>query len=293
MRVVVTGAGGFLGQYLVPELLKAGHEVACLSRYPHKLPKGWKDIPSEKVEITGQGIRRLLSGFRPEVVVHLATSYLYNHRFEDIRPMIEANLLLGGYLLEAMHDSGCSGMVWAGTSWQHYEGANYRPVNLYAATKQAFTTLAEYYRDALGIRMIELHLYDSYGQNDPRHRLLTLLQKAAKMDEPLMMSGGEQRLHLIHIKDLAAAFVMACEQVLRLREGERRVYRLPSPRAVTLKELVKTFNTANPENAVQVVWGALPYRQLEVFQPWENAPILPGWKPKIDLLEGLRNLRGV
>lgn len=292
MRILVTGAGGFVGRHLVPVLLAAGHEVACLTRHPGDLPEAWNDLPSGRVEPTGQGIRGLCAEFRPEVVVHLAALYITEHRFEDIAPLLEANLLLGAHLLDAMRESGCGAMVWAGTSWQHHQGADYRPVNLYAASKQAFSTLAEYYLDATGLRLLELHLYDSYGEDDPRPRLLKLLQASASKGEPLAMSPGEQRLHLLHVEDLAAAFALACHQVLRQDAGERRVYRLPSAAAVTLRELVAAFNAADPAHPVAVEWGGRPYRAREVIVPWEGAETLPGWRPEIDLAQGLRRLRG-
>lgn len=116
----------------------------------------------------GSGFREALDSFRPEVVVHLAAHYVAEHAYEDIGVLVRSNVLFGAYLLEAMREVGCDAMVYAGTSWQHYRDQEYCPVNLYAAMKQAFSTLAEFYRDAAGLRLLELHLYDSYGENDLR-----------------------------------------------------------------------------------------------------------------------------
>jgi nucleoside-diphosphate-sugar epimerase len=291
MRVVVTGAGGFLGRHLVPRLLELGHQVACLTRSPEKLAPAWKDMPQGRTEPTGQGVRALCADFRPEVVVHLAALYVTEHCFEDIAPLIQTNLLLGAHLLEAMRESGCDALVCAGTSWQHYQGAEYRPVNLYAASKQAFSTLAKYYLDAAGLRLLELHLYDSYGEDDPRPRLLNLLQASAARGETLALSPGEQRLHLLHVDDLASGCVRACELARELTPGERRVCRLPSAAAVSLRELVAAFDAADPAHPARVAWGERPYRPREVFQPWEEAEVLPGWRPAVDLASGLRRLR--
>lgn len=290
MRILVTGASGFVGRHLVPALMGEGHEVACLVRYPNKLPANWADLPQGQAEPTGQGVRALCASFRPQVVVHLAALYVTEHRYEDIAPLIEANLLLGAHLLEAMHECRCNAMVWAGTSWQHYQGADYRPVNLYAATKQAFSALAEYYLDAAGLRLLELHLYDSYGEDDPRNKLINLLKNSARTAEIMVMSPGEQRMHLVHVDDVAKGFALACKQVLEHGSGERRVYRLPAERVVDLRELVELFNQGNPDCPVQVTWGVRSYRMREVFQPWEAADILPDWRPAIDLPTGLRRL---
>lgn len=291
MNILLTGATGFLGSHLIPQLRDRGHPVGCLLRPSSVLQQDLADLPVWRVGANGAGFREALTEFMPDVVVHLAALYVAEHRYEDVGPLVQANVAFGAYLLDAMQSVGCKAMVYAGTSWQHYRDRNYCPVNFYAATKQAFSALAEYYLDAAGLRLLELHLYDSYGEDDQRNKLINLLQGSVESTEVLHMSGGEQRTYLVHIDDLTRGFAAACMQVMNFSPGERRVYRLPSEEAVSVKQIACTFNAIDPTKPAYVNWSAKPYRNREIFQPWDHAETLPGWRAEIGLMEGLRRVR--
>lgn len=291
MKVLVTGITGFLGRHLALEMRRQGHEVGGLVREGTPHPIGLDGLPLWPLGSDYAGVESALAEFAPDVVVHLAALFVAEHRPEDVTPLVRANIEYGARLLDAMRVTGCSALVYAGTSWQHYQDRDYCPVNLYAATKQAFSTLAEYYLDAAALRLLELHLYDSYGEDDPRNKLIGLLERSARTAGDLAMSNGEQCIHLVHVDDLSRGFAMACEQVAALSPGQRRVYRLPSKEVISLRGLVRVFNAANPEHPAGVAWGQRPYRQREVFQPWEGGPVLPGWYPQVDLATGLARVR--
>lgn len=290
MKILITGATGFLGSHLAAYLRDKGHHVGCLRRPGSTLPAQLAGLPEWTANDSGKGFRKALGNFQPHVVVHLAALYIAEHRPDDVGRLVHANIEYGAHLLEAMRAAGCDAMVYAGTSWQHYRNEDYCPANFYAATKQAFSTLAEYYLDAAGLRLLEIHLYDSYGENDPRNKLVNLLKRSARTGETINMSEGRQKLHLIHVDDLCAGLEAACRQSQELPPATRNIYRMPSQRAVSIRELVETFDAVSGLPKLNVNWGNLPYRTREVLTPWEDGEVLPGWQARIGLAEGLKRV---
>ena len=287
MKILITGISGFLGSHLARHLLHLGHTVSGVIRTTpprSPLPDG---IALHTIGDDPARLHDALAVERPDLVVHLAAHYVAEHRAEDIASLMRSNVEFGAHVLDAMARCGCTAMVAAGSAWQH--GA--APVNLYAATKNAFFALADYYCSVIGLRLIELAVYDSYGPDDPRPKLMNLLKHYAATADILDMTPGAQRLHLVHIDDTVHGFDLACRQVMELNGGEKRCYRLPSPEVISLRDVVAAFNAADPRHPVNVAWGAREYRHREVFAPWEDAPPLPGWHARITLADGLAHLR--
>ena len=129
-------------------------------------------------------------------------------------PLVDSNVLVGTQVAEAMLRAGCRGIVNTGTSWQRDARGAYDPVCLYAATKQAFEDVLTYYVSAEGFAATTLRLYDTYGPDDPRPKLVNALAGALRSGTPLSLSPGEQLLDLVHIDDVTAAFAAAGRRLL-------------------------------------------------------------------------------
>jgi len=203
-----------------------------------------------------------------------------------VEGLVASNILFGTQLLEAMDQSGACCLVNTGTAWQNYENQAYDPVNLYAATKQAFEDIARYYVQARGQRMVTLRLCDTYGPNDPRPKLFALLKRALATGEVLVMSPGEQLIDLVFIDDVVEAFRLAGERLLRDEAAAAEIHAVTSGSPITLKGLVARFAEA-VGMPLSVCWGGRPYRPREVMAPPRLFGPLPGWQAKVSLAEGL------
>lgn len=278
-RALMTGATGFIGSRLAGRLLTSGWEVHAVVREGSKLaalPEAIRERITFHVHTPENELTDILRRSSPDVVLHLASLFLIRHEYEDIPRLIESNITFGVKLLDAMAESGVKNFVNAGTAWQHYEDAAYSPVNLYAASKQAFSDMMRYYEEARGIRAITLVLTDTYGEGDPRRKLLPLLDETSRTGEVLSMSPGEQRIDMVHVDDVAAAFELSANYLLEERYELCGTYAVSSGKSLTLRELVRRYSSLTGKE-IRVEWGGRPYREREVMTPWEGGATPPGW----------------
>jgi nucleoside-diphosphate-sugar epimerase len=290
---LVTGATGFVGSHLAKRLINEGWDTHIIVRQQSKL-----DIISEikgKLTIhehngTTEGMLDILSKSDPMVVFHLASLFLVQHQSNDIESLIKSNILFGVQLVEAMVKKEIYNLVNTGTSWQHHNNADYSPVNLYAATKQAFEDILKFYIETTPLRAITLKLFDTYGPNDPRPKLFNLLKKVAEEEKPLAMSPGKQLIDIVYIDDVIDAFMIAGERLLNGKAKNHEDYAVSSGNPIRLKELVETYEKVIGKK-LPIEWGGRPYRDREVMTPWNRGKRLDGWKAKVNLKEGIKYSR--
>ena len=247
MRILVTGATGFIGRWLIPCLRDAGHGVCAIVR------SSTDTAALEEQGVTvirDDGTRDLqpdLTAHGPfDGVIHLASLFLAAHRSDDIVPLLTTNLLFPTRLLDAAVRSGVRWFVNVGTAWQHFEDREYSPVNLYAATKQAFESLAQYYVEAHGLRFVTVALGDTYGPCDTRQTLLNLWCRIMETGAPLEMSEGLQKIDPVYVTDVVEAFRLIVEQLdsAALQEGGMPTFSVSSGKALSLRELAGLFEAA-------------------------------------------------
>lgn len=286
---LVTGASGFVGACLVRYLLQNGWRVHLLLReqsHVDAFSASEGQLTVHRCDGSYDSIEQIVKASAPDVVYHLASLFLAQHQTGDIARLIESNLLFPTLLLEAMHKCGVRNLINTGTSWQNYENLDCKPANLYAASKEAFEKLALFYIDAYGIKMTTLRLFDTYGPGDKRKKLFYLLRETARSGAVLNMSPGEQIINAVYGEDVAAAFLLAGEELLASDTSANRVYGVSAEKLLSLRELVAMYSAVT-EYAVNVNWGALPYRPREVMSPWTNYVSVPGWQQKTSLVDGI------
>jgi nucleoside-diphosphate-sugar epimerase len=281
-RALVTGAGGFIGGNLVRALSAAGWEVNALVRSsPPPAPAIPYGVDGSQEQITS-----VFAAVRPDVVFHLASLFLVDHLPEQVEQLARSNIIFPMQIVDAMARTGCRNLVNTGTAWQFDEDGVEAPVNLYAATKQAFEAILPYYRDAHGLSTLSLRIFDTYGPGDTRRKLIKILLDAAVSGERLDMSRGAQTVDLTHVDDVAAAFVNAGDRLLGSAESLNETWFVSGERQ-DVRTLVSIVSQAL-NRPIDANFGGRPYRPREVMVPVDpQNKVLPGWVPRRSLIEAL------
>ena len=286
-RALVTGATGFIGANLVNRLVEEGWTVHVIVRPSSNLKRLNGAATVHEYDGTLKCMFSVFSRALPDYVFHLSSLFVSEHRGSDIEPLMSSNLIFGTNLLEAMKEFDIKNLVNTGTSWQHYRGKLYSPVNLYAATKQAFEAIIEYYVETSSLNVITLKLFDTYGPDDPRRKLISLLFEASLTGKQLEMSLGEQMLDLVYVDDVVGGYICAAKMLDEGQIDGHMDFGLTSGDPIRLRDLLKRIEYVIGRKLV-VNFGARPYRDREVMVPWRPTRLLPGWVAKTALDDGLR-----
>lgn len=277
-RALLTGITGFIGGRLAERLLADSWQIDAIVRSGSDrsgLP--FADRATFHVVEDGQDLTPVLAAARPDVVFHLASLYLAEHRADQVGALAASNVLFPALLAEAMAATGATRLINTGTAWQQFEGEAYRPVNLYAATKQAAEDLLAYYHDARGLSLITLRLFDTYGAGDKRRKLIQILVDAARSGEPLAMSPGDQIVDMTHVDDVVDAFVLAAQRLVDAPAPVNELFYVSGQRqSVRALAAMVAETLGRPVNAT---FGGRPYRAREVMTPYlpGAGETVPGW----------------
>ena len=294
-RVLITGGAGFIGSNLARACLQESYEVGIIYQPENGISQIIDFLPKIKaypaIGRSGE-LPDIIEQFHPDLVFHLASVFIANHKAEDVSTLIDSNIAFGAQLLESMAQHKTPYLINTGTSWQHFEDDEYNPVNLYAATKQAFEDILEYYLQATLLKAITLNLFDTYGPRDPRPKLFNTLERAAQEKTQLNMSPGEQFIDLVYVDDVVHAFICAANRLFNGTAKRYESYAVSSGQPIRLRDLVDLYKSVTGYE-LDILWGGRPYRGREVMIPWKSGKALPGWEPKVGLIEGITNCKNL
>jgi len=288
MKILITGATGFVGKTLVPYLFKRRiTDVAILVRDKEKALNLFPLIPITIFEIN-DCMRDNIISYSPDVVLHLAALFNTRDDADSAIKIIDSNITFGALLLEAVSKTSCQYFINIGTFAEYLYGAGeYIPNSLYAASKTAFRSLIQYYKNISKFKWVNVVLYTSYGRKNRQKKVLDYMVDALFSSLPVNFTLGEQVSDFIHVDDIADFFYTLFTKI-DVCEDNYTQFHLGTGEGYSIREasliLEKVFS-----KKINANWGGLPYRSLDVM--YAVAPIaknieLLNWKAKISLEEG-------
>jgi nucleoside-diphosphate-sugar epimerase len=291
-RVLVTGAGGFIGQRLVRRLVEAGARVwAGLA--PDEAPERVSALPApvERPVVDlrdGRAVLAAVDEIAPQVVFHLAAVGVTD---PQIDPALALAVNAGGavHLLEALKERDVERVALVGTCYEYgaresVEGLD--PFNAYAASKVAAWAFGRMYWRAHGLPVVTVRPFQVYGPGQPGHTLIPSAIDAALAGRDFPMTPGEQERDFVFVEDVAAGMLAAAEADGIAGES----LDLGTGRVHSARQVVERI-WAMTEAQGRVLPGALPYRPGAVMHSVadaERTARLTGWRALVGLEAGLR-----
>lgn len=258
MKVVVTGAGGYMGRYVVKELLKRGHQVIAVDLH-------YKEVDS-RAELSDVSI---FSGSKdickqlgmPDVCIHLAWQDGFIHN----SPKHMENLSSHFTFLKHMITGGCKNIAVMGTMHEigYWEGkvdadTPCAPLSQYGVAKNALRQALFLLAENKDVNIFWLRAFYILGDDRRNCSIFTKLLEAAEDGEKeFPFTTGENKYDFIEIKELAAQIVAASTQ-----SKYTGIINVCSGSPVALKDKVESFIRTNNLD-ITLKYGAFPDRPYD------------------------------
>ena len=295
MKIVITGATGFIGQNFIPMLVENEPtvEIMTINRSVEKADAMFPQPQCRHISV--EKMNEIID-FQPDMVFHLATLSTSRNDWDIIEPMMAANITFGVQLLNYI--SQCKSLrlfVNIGTFAQYRLGTQQiSDAYLYSATKTAFRQFVEYYSNLYGFQYVQLVPYTIYGGKDTAKKLIDYIIEATTSETPVDMTLGEQVLDFTHVEDVAGFFLHLIRNLdlfAGIRNGEE--FHIGTGRGTTPRELAAIVEREFGKKC-NINWGGRPYRPMDTM--YSVAPIaknleLLKWRAKINIEEGVRRMK--
>jgi UDP-glucuronate 4-epimerase len=324
LKLLVTGAAGFIGFHTSKLLLERGDEVvgldnlneyydvtlkharlAVLSRYPR-----FKFV---KLDLTDRpGMAALFAGEKFERVIHLGAQAGVRYSIENPFAYTDSNVQGTMTVLEGCRHNRVQHLVFASTSSVY--GANTKmpfsvhqnvdhPLTLYAATKKANELMAHTYANLYGLPVTGLRFFTVYGPFGRPDMALFLFTKAILADKPIdVFNYGHHKRDFTYVSDIVQGVVHAMDHVAQpnsawsgdqpdpgTSKGPYRLYNIGNQQPVELLRYIEVLEDCLGRKAQK---NLLPLQLGDVPDTWADVDDLVadvGYRPSTPVEVGVRN----
>lgn len=291
MRILITGATGFVGRNLLPKLFDSNWQdaIALIGRNIEKLQYMAENKNVTIIDQHNNNYKHEIERFNPDTVLHLAAYLTSRDDEESIDMLLESNISYGVHLLDGLKKTQIKNFINIGTFAEYlYGDGNLNSAYLYSATKTAFRSILDYYSMTMKFKVINVIPYSIYGGEDSQKKVIDFIRDSIDSDVAIDMSPGEQVLDFIHIDDVCEFFLQLLEKIETLESSE--IFHLGTGVGTSIKDLSNIIGQVYGTHP-NINWGGLSYRPNDIMHA--VAPISKNvkklnWRSRISLYDGIK-----
>ena len=315
MRVLVTGAAGFIGAAACEALLARGDEVQAIDNlnayYEPALKRarlarleGRPRFSFARIDIADRAALDTVATGRPfDAIVHLAAQAGVRYSIEHPQSYVASNLQGFINVLEGCRNSGCRHLVYASSSSVY--GANTKlpfsvqdrtdhPVSFYAATKKANEVMAQSYSHLYRLPVTGLRFFTIYGPWGRPDMAMFLFVNAIMADKPIrLFNHGKMRRDFTYIDDVTRVVSKLIDLVPAdnpaAANAPSRVYNVGNHRPEELMHVVGLLERELGRTAVKELLPMQPGDVVETFADVEDLMRDTGFAPSTPIEHGVHN----
>ena len=297
VRVLVTGASGFIGSHLVRRLLADGASVGVTVRYNsvmknERLREFWKEVRVMEADLRNRGALAAVREFQPSIVFHLAAYNDVGGSFRQVEECFDVNAKGTANLLDQCAD--VERFVYMSTSevYGHQEAVPFvesmspEPISPYAITKYAGELYCRL-KQRIGGQpsVVVVRPFNAYGPYQSVRAVIPEMIIKCLRNEPVVTTTGRQTREFNFVTDVVDGLVKAAQCTVPA-EGPVNLSTGCEMAIRDLARLIAELTGSSSELRI----GALPHRPTEIWRMFahaERARELFEWEPRVQLRDGL------
>ena len=304
-KVLVTGAGGFIGSHLTEELIRQGEEVRAFVRYNSRDERGLlEELPKEvqrQFEVVAgdlkdpDGVKKAVRGcsrvFHLGALIAIPYSYIHPLNF------VQTNVVGTAHLLNACLEEGSIQRIIHTSTSEVYGTAQYVPIDEkhplqaqspYSASKIGADKLVESYFLSYGLPVATLRPFNTFGPRQSLRAIIPTILSQALGDKRIRLGNTHPRRDFLFVKDTVRGFI----ELGKCDGAIGRVANIGTGKDVSIGELVgKILGLMGVEREIETEERRVRPDTSEVMQLQSDTRLaqrLFGWQPRHTLDEGLR-----
>ena len=200
-KILITGSTGFIGSHVKEYLLKKNYFVIDIIREKNKNKikknKNYKPIFYRTIEDLEKKIKKV----EFSIIINCATFYSKNYDCKTVLELIKTNILFSTLILIGNLKK-IKKIINFDTMMQHSINENFNPMNVYAITKFAHKNISEFIISKKKIKFYNLKLYETFGPNDKRNKLVPTIIKNYKKNKVTKILSKNLKMNFTDINKI-------------------------------------------------------------------------------------------